>query len=125
MITGIVENWSQNPGEDLKWGLSLTLKIDNISAVQTNRICNAIREIPASITGLSSEIVVRFSQIENNARVIKVVTFVNDANLYFEAERNLNLALLELLEREQIDFLTVEMETTPEKYRQSLGSVNN
>lgn len=125
MITGIVENWSQNPGEDLKWGISLTLKIDNISAAQTNRICNAIREIPASITGLSSEIVVRFSQIENNARVIKVVTFVNDANLYFDAERSLNLALLELMEREQIDFLTVEMETTPEKYRQSLGLVSN
>ncbi len=124
MITGIVENWSQNPGEELKWGLNSTLKIDNISAVQTNRICNAIRETLPSIAGLSEEFIVRFSQIENNARVIKIVAFVNDDKLYFDAERNLNLALLELLEREGIDFLTVELETSPEKYKQQFSMVN-
>lgn len=125
MITGIVENWSQNPGEELKWGVNSTLKIDNISATQTRRICNAIREILPSIPGFSEESIVRFSQIENNARVIKVVAFVNDDKLYFDAERNLNLAILELLEREGIDFLTIEMETTPEKYKQHLSAANN
>lgn len=125
MITGIVENWSQNPGDELKWGISLTLKIDNISSQQTARICNAIREIPSSINGLSSEIIVRFSHIENNARVIKVVCFVNDENLYFEAEKNFNLAILELLEQEGINFLYVDLRTDPEKYKQSQKGVNN
>jgi MscS family membrane protein len=125
MITGIVENWSQNPGEELKWGVSLTLKIDNISAQQTSRICDALREMPSRIDGLSKEIIVRFSQIENNARVIKVVAFVNDDNLYFDAEKNLNLAILGLLEQEGIDFLHVELRTDPERYKQSRNAINN
>ncbi|GAB1541716.1 hypothetical protein NUACC21_43880 [Scytonema sp. NUACC21] len=125
MISGIVENWSQNPGEELKWGMSLTLKIDNISAKQTARICDAIREMASYINGLSKEIIVRFSQIENNARVIKIVCFVNDENLYYDAERNLNLAILELLEREGIDFLYVKLETSPENHKQSQKIVNN
>jgi len=125
MISGIVENWSQNPGSELKWGLSLTLKIDGISSKQTARICDALREMPSNIKGLSKEIIVRFSKIENNARVIKVVAFVNDDNLYFDAEKNLNLAILELLEQEGIDFLHVELRTEPEKYKQSLQVTNN
>ncbi|SKB11734.1 MscS Mechanosensitive ion channel [Planktothrix sp. PCC 11201] len=125
MITGIVENWSQNPGEELKWGISLTLRIDSISAKQTARICDAIREMPESIPGLSKEMIVRFSQIENNARVIKIVAFVNDDKLYFDAEKNLNLAILELLEKEGIDFLYVDLRTDPEKYKQSQKAANN
>lgn len=55
MITGIVENWSQNPGDELKWGLSSTLRIDNISAAQTSRICDGIGDILPSIPGMSQE----------------------------------------------------------------------
>ncbi|CAD5988888.1 MscS Mechanosensitive ion channel (plasmid) [Planktothrix tepida] len=125
MITGIVENWSQNPGDELKWGISLTLKIDSISAKQTARICDAIREMPTFIKGLSKEMIVRFSKIENNARVINIVAFVNDDNLYFDAEKNLNLAILELLEQEGIDFLYVDLRTDPEHYKQSQKAANN
>ncbi|MBE9144229.1 mechanosensitive ion channel family protein [Planktothrix mougeotii] len=125
MITGIVENWSQNPGDELKWGISLTLKIDGISAKQTARICDAIREISLSIKGLSKEMIVRFSKIENNARVINIVAFVNDDNLYFDAEKNLNLAILELLEQEGIDFLYVDLRTDPEHYKQTQKAANN
>jgi len=125
MITGIVENWSQNPGDELKWGISLILKIDNISAKQTARICEAIQKMPSHIKGLSKEIIVRFTKIENNARVINVVTFVNDDNLYFDAERDLNIAILELLEKEGIDFLYVDLRTDPEKYKQSQKAFNN
>jgi len=125
MISGIVENWSQNPGEELKWGISLTLKIDNISAEKIAKICNAIREMPSFINGLSKEIIVRFSQIEFNARVIKIVAFVNDDKLYFDAEKDLNIAILELLEKEGIDFLTVKLETAPDKYKQSMQAANN
>lgn len=125
MISGIVENWSQNPGEELKWGLNLTLKIDGISAQQTTIICNAIKEFPKSFLGLSESFVVRFSGIEENARVIEIKAFVNDANLYFDIERGLNIAILELLEKEGINALYVRLETTPEKYKQSLQAANN
>lgn len=125
MISGIVENWSQNPGKELKWGLVLTLKIDGISARQTARICDKLEELPEYIQGLSPSCTVRFKQIDKNARVIEIMAFVNDDNFYFDAEKNLNLAILELLEKEGIDFLYVELRTEPEKYKQSLQATNN
>ncbi|MEG4441001.1 mechanosensitive ion channel [Microcoleus sp. AT9_B5] len=125
MISGIVENWSQNPGKELKWGLVLNLKIDGISARQTAQICDSLQELPKSIQGLSPSCTVRFKQIEKNARVIEIMTFVNDDNLYFDAEKKLNLAILELLEKEGIDFLHVELRTEPEKYKRSQQATNN
>ncbi|MFN6536189.1 MAG: mechanosensitive ion channel family protein [Nostoc sp. EkiNYC01] len=125
MITGIVENWSQNPGKELKWGINLILKIDGISARQTARICAAIQEMPKSIPGFSPSCTVRFKKIEENARVIELIAFVNDDNLYYEAEKNLNLAILELLEQEEIDSLYVKLETSPEKFKQSQNAINN
>jgi MscS family membrane protein len=125
MISGIVENWSQNPGEELKWGLNVILKIDGISAQQTISICDAIQEMPKSMAGFSPSCTVRFKKIEENARVIEVMAFVNDDNLYFEAEKNLNLAILALLEQEGIDFLYVNLETSPEKYQPVRNAINN
>jgi MscS family membrane protein len=125
MISGVVENWSQNPGKELIWGINLILKIDGISAQQTARICDAIQEMPKFIAGFAPSCTVRFKQIENNARVIEVMAFVNDDNLYFDAEKNLNLAILELLQKEGIDFLYVELETSPEKFKQSMIGSNN
>lgn len=124
MIGGVVENWSQNPGEELRWGLNLVLKIDGISAEQTARICDAIQQMPSSIAGLSPVCTVRFKNIEKNARVIEIMAFVNDDNLYFSAERNLNLAILEMLEQEGIDFLYVDLRTDPEKYKPKSSSDN-
>ena len=125
MIGGIVENWSQNPGSELKWGINLQLKIDGISSKKTARICDTIKEATQSIEGLSKEVIVRFSNIENNARVIKIVVFVNDENLYFDAEKNLNLAILEILENEGIDFLYVDLRTEPEKFKQQSEKAAN
>jgi MscS family membrane protein len=125
MITGIVDNWSQNPDKELKWGLNVVLKIDNLSARQTARICNLIQEIPKSIPGIMPLCVVRFKSIVDNARVIEIMAYVNDDNLYFDAEKNLNLAILDLLEQEGIDFLSVKLETDPGKYKQSKSATNN
>jgi MscS family membrane protein len=125
MITGIVDNWSQNPGGELKWGMNLILKIDNISARQTARICTLIQEIPKSIPGFIPSCTVRFKSIIENARVIEIMAYVNDDNLYFDAEKGLNLAILELLEQEGIDFLFVELETDPGKYKQTKNVTNN
>lgn len=80
--------------------------------------------MPKSIPGFSPSCTVRFKNIERNARVIEVMAFVNDDNLYFDAEKNLNLAILELLEQEGIDFLYVELRTEPEKYK-PMKNINN
>jgi MscS family membrane protein len=68
---------------------------------------------------------INISNIENNARVIKIVVFVNDENLYFDAEKNLNLAILEILENEGIDFLYVDLRTEPEKFKQQSEKAAN
>lgn len=117
MISGTVENWSRNKGEEVKWGVVVTLKIDGISAEQTGRICDSIEKIPQSIDGFSPSCIVRFKEIERNARVLEIRAFVSDNNLYYQLERNLNLAVLELLEKEGIDFLYVDLISEPQKMR--------
>jgi len=125
MIGGIVENWSQNPGKELKWGLNVILHIDNISAQQTARICERLQKIPPTIQGFSESCTVRFKKIELNARIIEMMAFVNDDSLYFTAEKELNLAILDLLEQEGIDFLSVNLRTDPGKYKHLEQAANN
>lgn len=125
MISGIVENWSQNPGKELKWGINLTLKIDGISAQKTARICRGIEEFIPSIPGLSASFAVRFSGIEENARIIEVMAFVNDPDLYFDVEKNLNLGFLTLLEKEGVDTLYVQLECSPGEYKESQQALSN
>ncbi|MDJ0675047.1 MAG: mechanosensitive ion channel [Calothrix sp. MO_167.B42] len=125
MIAGVVENWSQNAGDDIKWGLNLTLKIDGISSQQTTRICDGIEEMLNHINGILKSHTVRFANIEDNARVIKITVFVNDTNLYFDVEKNINLGILEVLEKEGVDSLHVLLRTDPETHQQSLQGVNN
>ncbi len=125
MITGIVENWSQDAGEEALWGISLMLKIDGISSQQTDRICKGLRNIHQSIDGVSDNVLIRFIGIEQNARVIEFRLFVNDTNLYYDVETKANLAILALLEKEGISALYVELETEPEKYHQHLQALRN
>jgi len=125
MISGVVENWSQNPGDDLKWGMTFTLKIDSISSRQTSKICDAIEEMLNHVNGILKSTTVRFVKIQDNARVIEIAVFVNDANLYYDVERKINLGVLEILEKEGIDSLSVLMNTDPETHQQRLQAANN
>lgn len=128
MITGIVDNWWQKTGDDpLLWGINTTLKIDGISAEKTARICQDIRNTIPTIEGMSSKCLVRFTHIEENARVIAIRGFVlvEDPKLYFVNEEKLNLAVLKVLEQEGIDSLHIYLRTEPESYKKALASVNN
>ncbi|MGB3637346.1 MAG: mechanosensitive ion channel domain-containing protein [Rivularia sp. (in: cyanobacteria)] len=126
MISGIVQNWSQPAGNaPLVWGLNLTLKIDGISAAKTAKICQSIRDAIPAIEGMYSEYVVRFSHVEENARVIAIKAFVEKLNLYYVNEEKLNLAILEILEQEGLDTLHVQLETEPENYQKTLAAINN
>ncbi len=110
MIAGIFANWSDKTGDTVQWGINLTLKIDGISAKQTRGICQAIKEKVSSIDGLNKEkILVVFSRLEQNARVIKIRVFVIEPKLYYDVQNNLNLAVLEILEQEEIDQLYVSL----------------
>ncbi|AOW98967.1 mechanosensitive ion channel protein MscS [Moorena producens PAL-8-15-08-1] len=119
MISGVVENWSQKTADTLQWGINGNLKIDGISAEQTLRICQAIKEKIPTIDGLHKQkFTVVFSKIEENARVIMLRVFVIDTKLYHSAKQDLNIAILEILEKEQIDHLHIELEKQLEDYKQ-------
>ncbi|NEO36953.1 MAG: mechanosensitive ion channel [Moorea sp. SIOASIH] len=119
MIAGVVENWSRKTGKTLEWGINFNLKIDGISAEQTLRICQAIKETITTIDGLHKQkMVVLFSHIEENARVIMIRVFVIEPDLYVDALQDLNIAILEILEKEEIDHLHIELEKQLEDYKQ-------
>ncbi len=103
MVAGTVENWSQNPTRDMRLGVNIILKLDSISAEQTERICDRIQEIPKSMHCCYELCRVRFSKIELNIRTIEILAFVKEEKLYFKAEKQLNLAILEILEHEKVN----------------------
>jgi MscS family membrane protein len=98
MISGIVENWSQNYNKEVRLGIDITVKLDSTSAEQAKIICDRIQEVPKTLPGFYALCRVRFSQIELNLRTIEVLAFVKEEKMYFKAERQLNLAILKILE---------------------------
>jgi len=126
MIAGVVENWSQKTAKTFEWGINLTLKVDGTSADKTSRICQAIQEKIPTIDGLHKEkMKVLFSHIEENARVILITVYVIDINLYNTAQQSLNIALLEILEKEEINHLHIELEKQIQDYKQIKGNLVN
>ncbi len=124
MIAGVVENWSQKSAKTFQWGINLTLKVDGTSADKTTRICQAIKELIPTIDGLHKQkMKVLFSHIEDNARVIKIIVYVIDINLYSAAQQTLNISILEILEKEDIDHLHIELEKQIEDYKQMKGNL--
>ena len=125
MITGIVQNWSQDADKEEVWGIPLKLKIDGISSQQASRILEGLKEIHQALEGVSNKALIRFSGLEQNARIFDLWLYVNDTSLYYDVEEKANLSILELLEKEGIDALYVELETDPERYRQHLKALKN
>jgi len=108
MITGIIENWSQNPSEEDLLGIDIALQIDDISAIQTARICEAIDTFPEKIDLLSDRFTVWFSGINQNARVIKIQAFAQTDNLksYRIIWNEINLNILKVMEEEKIELFS-------------------
>ncbi|MEG4590155.1 mechanosensitive ion channel [Microcoleus sp. MOSTC5] len=124
MINGVVENCFQAIGNDNSIGINLNLKIDGISAEQTEKICSGLREIPKSIDILTGKFFIYFSEINQNSRIIKIRVFANtngNSQLYFDTIEKLNLAILTLLEKEQINLFTYY----PVQFQTNLGEAQN
>ena len=106
MITGIVDNWSQHPDKDAFWGLNVTLKVDDVPAEQAERIIFQLEELLNSIKGVH-KFFIRFTGIEQNARVFKIIAFVeHNLDAYFYCEKQLNLGILTIQKKEGIDYLS-------------------
>jgi MscS family membrane protein len=108
MITGIVENWSQNPDEQELLGIEITLQIDDLTSVQTERICNTLRHLPQEIAHLSDRLTVWFSGINQNSRMIKIQAFAeaNNLKIYRAILSEINLNILRVMEQEGIELFT-------------------
>ena len=117
MISGVVHNWSQYNGQEQKCGINLYLTIDHLSSVQMTKICSELKIIPSTLEGVHPFCNIRFSKMEQNARTIQITAFAKDRANYFDAETQLNIAILQLLERENIDFLSVHLNMELDKYK--------
>jgi MscS family membrane protein len=108
MITGIVENWSQNPDDRELLGIEITLEIDDLTSVQTERICNTLRRFPQEIDHLSDRFTVWFNGINQNARMIDIQAFAEADNLktYRAILSEINLSILRVMEQEGIELFT-------------------
>lgn len=124
MIDGNIKNLSQQPNEKKKAAIDLYIKIDGISARKIAYLNDKIRGIPKSIDLLYDSCVVRFNGLEKNARVIRVIGFTNDLDNYSRAYDQLNLAILALLEQEEIDLFDVNILSDTETYQNWQSSQN-
>lgn len=108
MITGIVENWSQNPDQEELLGIEITLQIDDLTSAQTERICNTLRRFPQEIEQLSDRLTVWFSGINQNSRMIKIQAFAeaNNLKIYRAILSEINLNILRVMEQEEIKLFT-------------------
>lgn len=106
MITGIVENWSQKYRQEGVLGIPLVLKIDDLTVEQTISINKQLKQIPQFIDSLTGDCKVFFSEIEQNARIIKIQAFVktNDLGVYNAAKELFYLQVLKIMEAEQLEF---------------------
>lgn len=108
MITGIVENWSQNPDQQELLGIEITLQVDDLTSVQTERICDTLRCFPQEIEQLSDRLTVWFSGINQNSRMIKIQAFAeaNNLKIYRAIVSEINLNILRVMEQEEIKLFT-------------------
>lgn len=131
MINGAVENWFQSIGNDNSIGINLNLKIDGISAEKTEKICIGLREIPKSIDILTEKFFIYFSELNQNSRIIRIRVFANtngNPQLYFDTIEKLNLAILTLLEKEQINLFSyypVQLQTNLVEAQNNLEPIKN
>lgn len=126
MIAGIVENWSQNPELENLLGIDITLQIDNITATQTVRICDALRTFPQEIDCLSDRFAAWFSGINQNARIIKVQAFAetDDLQSYCAVWEEINLGVLRVMEQEGIElFSCTPITVLPTELEKSMVSI--
>jgi small-conductance mechanosensitive channel len=115
MVQANTPNWSQAT----KWKAEYKLALDGVSAAQTEAVIQGIRGVIASQRDVDqSWSMVYLTRIEGNSRVINLEYsatadgFVNDddeldANAYYDhfvlTVEKINLAILALLEEQQID----------------------
>lgn len=132
MVQANTPNWSQAT----KWKAEYKLSLDGISAAQVEAVIQGVREMLKSQGGVDqSWHMVYLTRIEGNSRVINLEYSANpagfvtpdgiDAVTYYDqfvlTVEKVNLAVLTLLEEQQIDPLAYTLFGTIGNYRQEAG----
>ncbi len=118
MVSGIVDNWSQDRADVEEWGITGTLKIDGITADQAERIIAGLDEIFKSIDGFLEHYIM-FRGLEGNARVIKYVSYHTPTG-YGRASNQFQLEVMRLFEKEGIAAQNVYIITDQESYTKNM-----
>lgn len=124
MINGVVENWNQDRGDTLEWGITGQLKIDFLSADQTSRVFDGLLELLNSMDGIYENPQVMLKGLEGNSRIFKYLAYL-DPNTYFVTVKNINIEILKLLEREGIDSLNIYLVTDPKTNKDLMAQASN
>ncbi|MBD3385532.1 mechanosensitive ion channel [candidate division KSB1 bacterium] len=124
ITNSVVKNWSRM----YKRRVSYAFKIDNIAADCLQNLLNSIRQLLHDHPEVHQEFhMVNFRQLEGNARVIRLYYFTK-TTVWKEHERvreAINLQLLQLFERENLDKLVYTIvdlsDDRPYEYRKQEG----
>ena len=116
MVSGIVDNWSQDKSEIQEWGFKGSIKIDCITSDKVDKMVNGMKELFDSIDGFyPGKYKSQFRGIEGNARVFRYMAKV-DPNYYSSACYEFLLGLMKLMEKEGIVTQNVHFITDQDTY---------
>ena len=121
MVSGIIDNWSQDRGEDQEWGFTNELNIDCITADQVEKIMAALNEMFENIDGVIYHYV-WFRGVEGNTRIIKYVSYITP-NSYGSATKAFHLGAMRLLDKEGIAANSVYIIADEDAYTSKLKMV--
>ena len=120
MVSGIVDNWSQDKSEIKEWGFKGTIKIDCITSDKVDIIVKGMNQLFESIDGFyPGKYKSQFRGIEGNARVFRYMGKI-DPNYYSSAGYKFLLGLMKLMEKEGILTQNVHIITDQDTYAQNL-----
>ncbi|MCL2932523.1 MAG: mechanosensitive ion channel family protein [Trichodesmium sp. MAG_R03] len=125
MVSGIVDNWSQDKSEIKEWGFKGFIKIDCITSDKVEKMLEGMKELFGSINGFyPGKYKAIFMGIEGNARVFRYMAKV-DPQYYGLALNNFRLGLMKLMEKEGIVTQNVHIIADQDTYAKNIKMASN
>ncbi|MDT9340322.1 mechanosensitive ion channel family protein [Trichodesmium erythraeum 21-75] len=120
MVSGIVDNWSQDQSEIKEWGFKGAINIDCITSDQVEIMLKGMNQLFESIDGFyPGKYKCKFKGIQGNARVLSYMAKI-DPNYYTSAINKFLLGLMKLMEKEGIHTQNIHFITDQDTYESNM-----
>lgn len=120
MVSGIVDNWSQDQSEIKEWGFKGAINIDCITSDQVEIMLKGMNQLFESIDGFyPGKYKCKFNGIQGNARVLSYMAKI-DPNYYTSAINKFLLGLMKLMEKEGIHTQNIHFITDQDTYESNM-----